>query len=198
MSKLDLKQFEQTVIVRPLQLTDYEDVVALQRVCFPGMDTWTHEQFASQLTVFPEGQIGVEYSGRTGTSSSSSLVLDFELYKNYHSYDEITDNGFIRNYKPRRQDALRHRDHGRSGVPPVSNSPAASTTPASSLRPGELNLMRIVVGGRIPGYAARPLQYDAAAVHRQSAQQGPLRPHPHDPARQRLRDQAAHSQLPQH
>src|SRR6516165_4169773 len=98
-SKLDLKQFEQNVIVRQLRLSDYQEVVALQRVCFPGMETWTREQFASQVSTFAEGQIGVDYNGEL-VASSSSLILDFELYKNYHNYDEITDNGFIRNHKP--------------------------------------------------------------------------------------------------
>ncbi len=151
MSKLDLKQFEQTVIVRPLRFTDYDDVVALQKVCFSGMDTWTREQFSSQLTIFPEGQIGVEYSGQL-VASSSSLVLDFELYKNYHSYDEITDNGFIRN----------HKVDGKTlyGIEIMVDPEYRGLKLARRLYDArkqlarELNLMRIVVGGRIPGYAA--------------------------------------------
>ncbi len=63
MSKLDLHQFEKLLIVRPLRLEDYKDVVALQLKCFPKMDPWTSEQFHSQLNVFPEGQLGIEYEG---------------------------------------------------------------------------------------------------------------------------------------
>jgi predicted amidohydrolase/ribosomal protein S18 acetylase RimI-like enzyme len=150
MSKLDLKQFEQTVIVRTLQLSDYDDVVALQRVCFPGMDVWTHEHFQSQLAVFPEGQIGVEYNGQL-VASSSSLILDFELYKNWHNYDEITDNGYIRN----------HRADGKTlyGIEIMVDPEYRGLKLARRLYDArkklarELNLMRIVVGGRIPGYA---------------------------------------------
>jgi predicted amidohydrolase/ribosomal protein S18 acetylase RimI-like enzyme len=155
MSKLDLKQFEQTVIVRTLRLSDFEEVVALQRVCFPGMDTWTREQFQSQLTIFREGQIGVEYNGQL-VASSSSLILDFELYKNWHNYDDITDNGYIRN----------HRPDGKTlyGIEIMVDPEYRGLKLARRLYDArkklahELNLMRIVVGGRIPGYAPHASQ----------------------------------------
>ena len=64
MTKINLKKFEKNLVVRPLRLTDWEGVVALQKLCFPGMEPWSKEQFASQLNIFPEGQIGVEYQGK--------------------------------------------------------------------------------------------------------------------------------------
>src|SRR5205823_1984941 len=83
MIKLNLKKFEKNLAVRPLRAADWESVVTLQQQCFPGMkDTWTREQFLSQLAMFPEGQIGVEYQGKL-VASSSSLILYFELYKDY-------------------------------------------------------------------------------------------------------------------
>src|SRR5689334_3950730 len=96
--KLNLKKFEKNLVVRPLRPADWESVVALQEKCFPGMQPWTQPQFMSQLAIFPEGQLGVEYQGKL-VASSSSLVLDFELYKDYHNFDEITDNGFFRNHR---------------------------------------------------------------------------------------------------
>src|SRR5262245_38980482 len=99
MTRINLKKFEKSLIVRQLQPSDFEGVVHLQNRCFPGMDTWTKEQFASQLRIFPEGQIGVEYQGKL-VASSGSLILDFELYKDWHNFDDISDNGFIRNHKP--------------------------------------------------------------------------------------------------
>src|SRR5262249_35006039 len=76
MSKINLKKFEKNLVVRPLKPGDYEGVADLQRRCFPGMDPWTREQFSSQIQIFPEGQIGVEYQGKL-VASSSSLILDF-------------------------------------------------------------------------------------------------------------------------
>jgi predicted amidohydrolase/ribosomal protein S18 acetylase RimI-like enzyme len=151
MTKLNLKKFEKNLVVRPLRPTDWEGVTALQRRCFPGIpETWTLEQFQSQLTIFPEGQLGVEYQGKL-VASSSSLILDFELYKDYHNFDEINDKGFIRN----------HKSDGKTlyGIEMMVDPEYRGLKLARRLYNArkqlarERNLMRIVVGGRIPGYA---------------------------------------------
>src|SRR5580700_9553138 len=97
--KINLKKFEKNLVVRPLRSADWEGVVKLQQLCFPGMDPWTKDQFESQLRIFADGQIGVEYQGKL-VASSSSLILDFELYKDWHNLDEISDKGFIGNHNP--------------------------------------------------------------------------------------------------
>jgi predicted amidohydrolase/ribosomal protein S18 acetylase RimI-like enzyme len=151
MTKLNLKTFEKNLRVRPLRLDDYEGVVALQQKCFPGMETWTRAQLQSQLGHFPEGQIGIEYQGKL-VASSSSLILDFELYKDWHNYDDITDNGFIRNHKPDGKTLY--------GIEIMVDPKYRGLKLARRLYDArkklarEKNLMRIVVGGRIPGYAA--------------------------------------------
>src|SRR5260370_6966646 len=100
MTRLNLKKFEKNLTVRPLRPTDYDDVVALQRQCFPTMtEVWSKEQFLSQLATFPEGQVGVENQGKL-VASTGSLILDFGLYKDWHNYDEIPDFAFIRNHNP--------------------------------------------------------------------------------------------------
>jgi predicted amidohydrolase/ribosomal protein S18 acetylase RimI-like enzyme len=159
MPKLNLKKFEKNLLVRPLREADWEGVVALQHKCFAGMnDQWSREQFLSQLRTFPEGQIGVEYQGRL-VASSSSLILDFELYKDYHSFDEITDGGFIRN----------HKADGKTlyGIEIMVDPDFRGLKLARRLYDArkrlarEKNLMRIVVGGRIPGYAEHAAQMSA-------------------------------------
>ncbi|HQR40108.1 MAG TPA: GNAT family N-acetyltransferase [Blastocatellia bacterium] len=95
--KLNLQKYEKNVLIRPLRLSDYDSIVELQQKCFPGMEPWTHDQFESQISIFPEGQIGVEYLGRL-VASSSSVILDFALYKDWQSWEEISDNGYIRNH----------------------------------------------------------------------------------------------------
>ena len=151
MTKINLKKFEKSLVVRPLLSTDWESVVALQRRCFPGMEAWTREQFDSQLRIFAEGQIGVIYQGKL-VASSSSLILNFELYKDWHNHDEISNNGFIRN----------HTSDGTTlyGIEMMVDPDYRGLKLARRLYDArkrlvrEKNLMRIVVGGRIPGYAA--------------------------------------------
>ena len=71
MTKLNLKKFEKNLVLRTLRSSDWEGVTALERLCFPNMEPWTREQFESQLKLFPEGQIGLEYQGKLVASSAS-------------------------------------------------------------------------------------------------------------------------------
>jgi predicted amidohydrolase/ribosomal protein S18 acetylase RimI-like enzyme len=147
---VNLKRFEKHLVVRPLRPTDWESVVALERRCFADMETWTKEQFDSQLAIFPEGQIGVEYQGKL-VASSSSLILDFEMYKDWHSLDAISDNGFIRNHNPQGSTLYGIE----MMVDPEYRGFKLSRRMYDARKriARERNLMRIVVGGRIPGYA---------------------------------------------
>jgi len=149
MPELDLKSFERSIKVRPRTIQDYDDVVALQHKCFPGMKPWTKEQFRSQQDVFPQGQICIEYMGQV-VASSSSLVLDFDLYGEYHGWGDISDSGYIRNHT---------RDGNTLYGIEIMVHPefrgmklARRIYDARKQLARELNLMRIVIGGRIPGY----------------------------------------------
>jgi predicted amidohydrolase/ribosomal protein S18 acetylase RimI-like enzyme len=147
---INLKRFEKKIVVRQLRPEDWESVVALQQRCFPGMETWTQDEFTSQLSTFPEGQIGVEYQGKL-VASSSSLILDFEEYKEWDTLDAISDFGRIRN----------HTQTGSTlyGIEMMVDPQYRRLRLATRLYDArkrlarERNLMRIVIGGRIPGYA---------------------------------------------
>lgn len=149
MSELDLKEFERNIVLRNITMDDYARITALQERCFPGMKPWTREQLESQITLFPEGQICVEYHG-TIVSSSSSLILDFSLYSEWHSWKEIADNGFIRNHNPEGNTLY--------GIEIMVDPEyrgmrlARRLYEARKLIAKERNLMRIILGGRIPGY----------------------------------------------
>ncbi len=150
MDPIDLKAFEQNLIVRPLTLADYNAVADLQLKCFPGMTPWTHGQFESQIAHFAEGQICVEYNGKL-VASSSSLVLDFALYGEYHAWSEISDAGFIRNHNPNGNTLYGIEimvDPAYQGLKLARRLYNARKDLAR-----EMNLMRIILGGRIPGYA---------------------------------------------
>ncbi len=151
MTGFDIKQFERQIAVRMIRMEDYERLVELQLKCFPGMKPWEPGQIASQLSIFPEGQICIEYEGRI-VASSSSLILDFEMYSEWHNWREIADGGFIRNHTPEGNTLY--------GIEIMVDPEFRGMRLARRLYQArkELarkhNLMRIVLGGRIPGYAA--------------------------------------------
>ncbi|MDD5556002.1 MAG: GNAT family N-acetyltransferase [bacterium] len=151
MSEIDLARFERKIVVRRLRPDDFEQIVALGAGCFPGMKTWTREQIESQIRIFPEGQIGVECNGRL-VASSCSVIIDFDEYAEGHTWHEVADHGFIRNHNPA-GDTLYGIE---IMVDPAHRGMklARRIYNARKRLCRERNLKRIVVGGRIPGYAA--------------------------------------------
>ena len=149
MPEIDLKTFEKSLNVRQLRIEDYDGVVSLQLKCFPGMKTWNKEQFESQISIFAEGQVGVEYEGRL-VASSSSLILNFALYSEWHSWKEIADSGYIRNHEPNGNTLY--------GIEIMVDPEFRRLKLARRLYNArkelakKYNLMRIILGGRIPGY----------------------------------------------
>ncbi len=147
--KIDLESFSKNIIVRPIGIEDFDKITSLQKKCFPGMLPWSREEFESQLRIFPEGQICVEYENRV-VASSSSLILDFDIYGEFHSWEEISSDGFITNHNPE-GDTL-------YGIEIMVDPDFRGMKLARRLYEArkrlvrERNLMRIVIGGRIPGY----------------------------------------------
>ena len=150
MKKINHKDFEKSIVVRPVRPADYEALVELQLRCFPGMKPWRRDQIENQLQVFPEGQICIEYNGRI-VASSSSLILDFPMYDEWHSWREIADDGYIRNHNPEGNTLY--------GIEIMVDPDVRGMRLARRLYDArkqvarERNVMRIVLGGRIPGYA---------------------------------------------
>lgn len=152
MKKLDLTHFEKKLRVRQLRKEDYDRIVEMQLACFPKMAPWTREHFESQLTIFPEGQICVDLDGLP-IASSSSLVVDFDLHSEWHDWKKISDNGFIRNHDPEGDslygiEIMVHPEYRGMKL-------ARRLYDARKRLAQEKNLMRIVIGGRIPGYKRR-------------------------------------------
>ena len=100
MEPLDLKEFEWKTIVRPLTMDDFDALVEMAELCFPGMQSWTRAQIESQLAIFPEGQLCIEIDGKM-VASSSSLILEFDPALEWHNWKAVSDSGFIRNHKPK-------------------------------------------------------------------------------------------------
>ncbi|GIX00361.1 MAG: hydrolase [Pirellulaceae bacterium] len=149
MEPLDLKEFEWKIVVRQLTMDDFDDLVEMQKKCFPGMPTWTREQIASQLEIFPEGQICIEIDGKLA-ASSSSLILEYDPSLEWHNWKAVADNGFIRNHKPK-GDTLYGIE---IMVDPEFRGMKLSRRLYDARKElcRERNLARIIIAGRIPGY----------------------------------------------
>lgn len=149
MPPLDRDTLHTALVTRPLTLADFDAVRALQEAGFPGMKPWSRQQFESHLRHFPEGQIGVEYDGKL-IASSSSLIIDFDEYGDDHSFNAITEGGTIANHDPE-GDTL-------YGIEIVVDPEYRDMRLGRRLYEArkdlarQLNLRRILVGGRLPGY----------------------------------------------
>ncbi|HEY8142559.1 MAG TPA: carbon-nitrogen hydrolase family protein [Kofleriaceae bacterium] len=136
------------IVLRQLRKSDLKAIVDLQTRSFP-IEPWTREQLESQLTIFPEGQLGVEIDGKL-VATSSSLIVDEEDFGAYHTFLEVSDNGFIRNHDPE-GDTLYGID---IAVDPTHRGERLSRRIYEARK--ELaqrnNLRAILIAGRIPGY----------------------------------------------
>lgn len=149
MKKIDLKALEKKIILRQLEKKDYSQVTELQMLCFPGMQTWKMEQFESQLNIFQQGQFCIEFSGKI-VASSSSLIIDFDLYEDTDDWKKLSDAGYITNHDPDGEtlygiEIMVHPDFRGYKL-------ARRLYQARKDLAVERNLKNIIIGGRIPGY----------------------------------------------
>ncbi len=144
------ESYQRNLEVRLMRTDDFAKLMAMQLRCFPGMLPWAREQLESQLHHFPEGQLVVECDGQLA-ASASCLVIDFDEYADGHTWVEVTDRGYIRNHDPD-GDTL-------YGIEIMVDPAFRGMKLARRLYEARkelcarLNLKRIVVGGRIPGFA---------------------------------------------
>ena len=99
MATIETNQFEKIMNIRNIQEDDIDAILELQKICFVGMIPWKRAHLESHLEIFPEGQFCVEYDGEI-IGSCSSLLVNFDEYDDRHTWDEITDGGYIRNHDP--------------------------------------------------------------------------------------------------
>jgi ribosomal protein S18 acetylase RimI-like enzyme len=98
--KIVLSDHEWRINVRPLRMEDFDALIAMEAMCFPGMAPWTREQIESQLKVFPEGQFCVEVDGKLA-ASCSSLILEYDPDLAWHNWKAVADGGYLRNHNPK-------------------------------------------------------------------------------------------------
>nr|WP_148296448.1 bifunctional GNAT family N-acetyltransferase/carbon-nitrogen hydrolase family protein [Halalkalibacter hemicellulosilyticus] len=148
-SKIDVSKYEKKMILRNIREGDFLEIIEMQKLCFPNMEPWKIEHLQSHLEHFPEGQFCVEYDGII-IGSCSSLIINFDEYDDQHTWNEITDKGYITNHDPEGYnlygiEIMVHPDYRRMKI-------GRRLYEARKDLARELNLKSIIIGGRIPNY----------------------------------------------
>ncbi|WHY92361.1 bifunctional GNAT family N-acetyltransferase/carbon-nitrogen hydrolase family protein [Neobacillus cucumis] len=149
MSETDISKYEKKIIIRNILVEDIDAIIDLGKVCFPNMDPWKREQLLSHIRIFPEGQFCVEYEDKI-VGSCSSLIVNFDEYDDQHTWDVITDNGYITNHDP--------DGFNLYGIEVMVDPEYRRMKLGHRLYEARkdlavrLNLKSIIIGGRIPNY----------------------------------------------
>lgn len=139
------------VTVRTTTADDFAGIRALSAAVYPGAPTWTDEQLASHLRVFPEGQfVAVDATGRV-VGMAASLIVWWNDYDMETNWRDFTDGGMFTNHDPVRgrtlygAEVMVHPDVQGQGV----GTKLYDARRALTIR---LGLLRIRAGARLRGY----------------------------------------------
>jgi len=141
----------QELLLRNTRADDYDDIARIMDQVYPDWDgAWSREQFEAQIKSFPEGQICIEDRGRV-IAASNALIVNMERFGDRHTYEEITGEGYFTTHDPK-GDTLYGAD---IFVDPEYRDLRLGRRlyDARKTLCENLNLRRIVAGGRIPGYS---------------------------------------------
>lgn len=87
--------------IRGYRVDDFAALIQIQQESFPPPFPsdlwWNEEQLTNHVTLFPEGALCVEIEGEL-VGSMTGLIVDFDPEEPNHTWEEITDNGYIRNH----------------------------------------------------------------------------------------------------
>lgn len=141
------------VVVRNYTRADFDAMIALQADCFPPPFPeelwWSREQLENHVSLFPEGAICVEHDGRI-IGSLTGLLVGFDSTEPDHTWEDMTDGGFIRNHDP---------DGNTLYIVDICISPEFRKAglgkwmmQAIYQLAVKLDVERVLGGGRMPGY----------------------------------------------
>ncbi|WP_240375901.1 GNAT family N-acetyltransferase [Bacillus piscicola] len=153
--QMDAKTEEQ-VVVREVEKKDIQAIWELAVDSFGEGVAFDPEHYVSQMEIFPEGQRCIEYNGKIIGASGSLIVAEAD-WKKEHTFDDICDEGYIRNHNP---------DGGHLyGIEVVVHPDYRDLKLGKKLYEErkrlckELGLKSIIIGGRIPFYHKYADQY---------------------------------------
>ncbi|QFT90215.1 Acetyltransferase (GNAT) family protein [Bacillus sp. THAF10] len=157
MYRKDLYVFDQDqpkkAVIRNYGTQDFKDLILVQQESFPPPFPsdlwWNEEQLQNHVTLFPEGALCVEIDGKIA-GSMTGLLVNHDPHKPDHTWEEITDNGYIRNHQPQGNTLY---------VVDISVSPSFRKLGLGKWLMQsmyevviQLQLDRLLGGGRMPGY----------------------------------------------
>ncbi|WP_269524126.1 bifunctional GNAT family N-acetyltransferase/carbon-nitrogen hydrolase family protein [Coraliomargarita parva] len=140
--------------LRQVEVDDLPTLIALNKKAFPLMAeenvVWSERQLRNHLKVFPEGQIVAEIDGRIVGAVSSLVIASGRDPYRAHTYAGITDGGYFHNHDPQGDtlygaDVYVDPDFQGRGI-------GAALYEARRRLCRQLNLRRILAGGRLAGY----------------------------------------------
>ncbi len=89
-------------IVRNYEKEDFAELIQIQRESFPPPFPsdllWNEVQLENHISLFPDGALCVEIDGILAGSITALLVI-FDPKHPCHTWEEITDNGYITNHE---------------------------------------------------------------------------------------------------
>lgn len=137
--------------IRNLTHADIKGAMDLQTRVYRTIPPFRLEQFESLLGLFPEGQFVAELDGRL-VGMAISLVILWDDYSLHHSWASVTNEGHFDT----------HDMNGRTlygaevCVDPDTRGQGIGHALYEARRKlcREMNLKRIIAGGRLPGYRA--------------------------------------------
>lgn len=138
------------LVLRNLTADDYDDVAEIMDLVYSDAGgRWRRNEYLSQIDHFPEGQICIEDNGKV-VAAAISVIVDYDRYGDRHTYRQITADGFLTNHDPKGDtlygvDMFVHPDY-------QSMRLGRRLYDARKELCEKLNLYRMILGGRIPGY----------------------------------------------
>lgn len=90
-------------VIRNYKEEDFSGLIRIQQESFPPPFPselwWNKEQLHNHVTLFPEGALCIEVNGEIA-GSMTGLLVDFDPKHPEHTWEGITDNGYISNHNP--------------------------------------------------------------------------------------------------
>ncbi|MBD1383300.1 GNAT family N-acetyltransferase [Metabacillus arenae] len=147
------QRFPKKLTIRSYNEKDFDQLIDVQKQCFPPPFPselwWNKDQLKNHITLFPMGALCAVVDSRI-VGSMTTLIVPFSPHEPKHTWEEITDNGYI----------TTHTSDGNTlYVVDICVSPDYR-----KLKIGKwlmqsmyevvthLNLDRLIGGGRIPNY----------------------------------------------